>query len=86
MVGQRLLDLGAFTEIQGGTSFVISGTAYYQFSISSSPMRAKENSQRFNKDAEVQYDLRFFLIFIEEKFPKVWGVFLSHFHIHHIPQ
>ena len=30
-VGQRLMELGIFTEIQGGNHFVVSSVVYYQF-------------------------------------------------------
>jgi hypothetical protein len=31
VVGQRLIDLGLFIEIQGGTHFIVSNTVHYQF-------------------------------------------------------
>ena len=30
-VGQRLMDLGVFTEIQGAKHFIVSSSVYYQF-------------------------------------------------------
>ena len=41
VVGQRLIDLGLFIEIQGGTQFVVSNTVYYQFCH---PLRPKTST------------------------------------------
>ncbi|CAI8033207.1 hypothetical protein GBAR_LOCUS18723 [Geodia barretti] len=46
VVGQRLISLGAFIEIQGGTTFVVSSTAYYQFCVTSQSRKVQMDQDK----------------------------------------
>ena len=55
-VGQRLMDLGVFTEIQGGKHFVVSSSVYYQFcqSAAATPSHNGRHHTKYDLCTEIK--------------------------------